>query len=198
VNPDRLICGLATLFGTMAHSGVFWTARMFEGWLRSPITALPLRVNHSMLAIERGGLVITNVGTCRMFATVKEPRDGLLTLAEIDDGPWGDALLEDVRRHMGQEWMPTYGLSIACQEIPGEMVLPFEVSLTTRPSFSYAKVLAIGEAAMTTWNLLTEAPATAKRPCPTWSGHDPAVLHLPHLRRLGFGARRRRRIRLAV
>jgi hypothetical protein len=60
VNPDRLICGLATLFGTMAHSGVFWTARMFEGWLRSPITALPLRVNHSMLAIERGGLVITN------------------------------------------------------------------------------------------------------------------------------------------
>jgi hypothetical protein len=69
VNPDRLICGLATLFGTMAHSGVFWTARMFEGWLRSPITALPLRVNHSVLAIERGGLVITNVGTCRMFAT---------------------------------------------------------------------------------------------------------------------------------
>jgi hypothetical protein len=166
--------------------------------LRSPITALPLRVNHSMLAIERGGLVITNVGTCRMFATVKEPRDGLLTLAEIDDGPWGDALLEDVRRHMGQEWMPAYGLSIACQEIPGEMVLPFEVSLTTRPSFSDAKVLAIGEAAMTTWNLLTEAPATANRPCPTWSGHDPAVLHLPHLRRLGFGARRRRRIRLAV
>lgn len=161
MNPDRLICGLATLFGTMAHSGVFWTARMFEGWLRSPITALPLRVNHSMLAIERDGLVITNVGTCRMFATVKEPRDGLLTLAEIDDGPWGDALLEDVRRHMGQEWMPAYGLSIACQEIPGEMVLPFEVSLTTRPSFSDAKVLAIGEAAMTTWNLLTEAPATA-------------------------------------
>ena len=52
MNPDRLICGLATLFGTMAHSGVFWTARMFEGWLRSPITALPLRVNHSMLAID--------------------------------------------------------------------------------------------------------------------------------------------------
>ncbi len=69
MNPDRLICGLATLFGTMAHSGVFWTARMFEGRLRSPITALPLRVNHSMLAIERGGLVITNVGTCRMFAS---------------------------------------------------------------------------------------------------------------------------------
>ena len=99
---------------------------------------------------------------------------------------------------MGQEWMPAYGLSIACEEIPGEMVLPFEVSLTTRPSFSDAKVLAIGEAAMTTWNLLTEAPATAKRPCPTSSGHDLAVLHLPHLRRLGFGARRRRRIRLAV
>ena len=35
MNPDRLICGLATLFGTMAHSGVFSTARMFEGWLRS-------------------------------------------------------------------------------------------------------------------------------------------------------------------
>ena len=65
-----------------------------------------------------------------------------MTLAEIDDGPWGDALLEDVRRHMGQEWMPAYGLSIACQETPGEMVLPFEVSLTTRPSFSDAKVLA--------------------------------------------------------
>jgi hypothetical protein len=63
---------------------------------------------------------------------------------------------------MGQEWMPAYGLSIACQEIPGEM--PFEVSLTTRPSFSDAKVLAIGEAAMTTWNLLTEAPATANGP----------------------------------
>ena len=82
------------------HHGVQWRVldpRMFEGWLRSPITALPLRVNHSMLAIERGGLVITNVGTCRMFATVKEPRAGLLTLAEIDDGPWADALLEDGR-----------------------------------------------------------------------------------------------------
>ena len=111
----------------------------------------------------------------------------MLTLAkEIDDGPWGDALPEDVRRHIGQEWMPAYGLGVACQEIPGEMVLPFEVSLTTRPSFSDAKCSPSAGRAMTTWNLLTEAPATAKRPCPTWSGHDPAVLHLPHLRRLGI------------
>jgi hypothetical protein len=119
VNPDRLICGLATLFGTMAHRGVFWSPRMFADWLNGPTTAIPLRVNHSVLAIERSGLVITNVGVCRQFATTTEPRNGLLTLAEIDDGPWGDALLEDVERHMNQEWMPAYGMSIACHEIPG-------------------------------------------------------------------------------
>jgi hypothetical protein len=34
VNQDRLICGLATCFNTMAHGGLFWTARMFDDWLR--------------------------------------------------------------------------------------------------------------------------------------------------------------------
>ena len=62
VNPDRLICGLATLFGpAMAPVGRVLDHRMFEGWVAVPITALPLTVNHSMLAIERGGLVITNI-----------------------------------------------------------------------------------------------------------------------------------------
>jgi hypothetical protein len=163
MNPDRLLCGYATLFGTMAHGGVFWTARMFAGWLNGSITALPLRVNHSVLAIERNGLVITDVGACRMFAPITEPRAGLLTLAEIADGPWGDALLEDVKRHLDQKYLKPYGFSLGCHEIPGDAVLPYECSLTTRPSFTDAKVLAVGPGAMTTWQLLTQAPITPTR-----------------------------------
>ena len=158
MNQDRLICGVATCFNAMARGGTFFTARMFDEWLSTNPLALPLRVGHSVLAIEPNGLVITDVGAARLFASVKEPVRGLLTLCEVAPGHWGDALLEDVQRHQDQPWLPPYGFSLGCHVVPGEAVLPYEVSLTTRPAFSDAKVVAVGPDALQVWDLLTEGP----------------------------------------
>jgi hypothetical protein len=98
VNQDRLICGLATCFNTMAHGGLFWTAKMFEDWLSTEM-AIPLRVSHSVIAVEPSGMVVNDVGTARLFQPVTVPIPGLLCLCEVDSCRWGDALLEDVARH---------------------------------------------------------------------------------------------------
>jgi hypothetical protein len=161
VNQDRLICGLATLFNTVAHGGLFWTRKMFTDWL-SIRMAIPLRVSHSVIAVESAGLVITDVGTARLFAPVLEPMPGLLTLCEVDEGRWGDALLRDVEHHQDQPWLPPYGFSLGCHVVPGEAVMPYEVSLTTRPQFSDAKVIAVGREAQTIWDMLTPNPIAQK------------------------------------
>jgi len=162
VITSRLICGYATVFGQIAASGVFWTSRMFADWLHSPIVALPLRVDHRVIAVDPRGFVILNVGAARKFAVTTEPINGLPTLAEVDTGRWGDALLRDVEHHQDQEWLPPYGFSLGCDVVPGEAVLPYEVSLTTKPAFSDARVLGVGEEALAIWELLTEAPALAE------------------------------------
>jgi hypothetical protein len=90
---------------------------------------------------------------------------GLLLLAEVDEGRWGNALLKDVQQHQDQQWLPPYEFSFGVPMLPGEAALPCKLSLTTRPAFTEAKVLAVGPAAMSRWRLLTGVPhERARRP----------------------------------
>jgi hypothetical protein len=52
-------------------------------------------------------------------------------------------------------------MSIAYSTADG-IVWPYEVSLTRSPQFWDAKVLGVGPDALRVWQLLTEAPATAR------------------------------------
>jgi hypothetical protein len=83
----------------------------------------------------------------------------LLCLAEIDfaDG-WGESLLHDITSILHQKWLPAvWGMSVGAY-LTEDAVLPYEVSLTRRPAFDDARVLAVGADALATWELLTEAP----------------------------------------
>ena len=83
--------------------------------------------------------------------------EGLLTLIELDQRDWPDAILADIRRYLGDQepWLPRWRRSLGAQHLPGEIVLPDELSLTMRPGFADALVLATGEAALSRWQLLT-------------------------------------------
>jgi hypothetical protein len=156
VITERLGVGIATCFGVRSHDGHLWHREEFDAWLALE-AAVPLRVDHAVLAIESNGTFIRDVGAARMFCPVTRPVDGLLTLAEIDQGPWGDALLEDLLLHQErQPWLPGWGMSLGALHIRGEAGLPFELSLTTQPGFADARVLGVGPQAQATWDLLTE------------------------------------------
>jgi hypothetical protein len=43
------------------------------------------------------------------------------------------------------------------------IVKPYEVSLTREPAFPDAKIISVGEQAMSTWDLLTERAPARKR-----------------------------------
>ena len=155
-DPSRLVCGLATCFGVRSHDGRLFRREEFDAWLRLE-SAVPLRVDHAPLAIETNGTFILDVGVARRFCPVHRPVDGLLTLAEIDQGPWGDALLEDLLLHQDrQPWLPGWGMSLGALHIRGLAALPFELSLTTQPGFADARVLGVGPQAQATWDLLAE------------------------------------------
>ena len=81
-------------------------------------SALPVRVDHGPLVDSHG--VLLDVGAARKFCPISEPVDGLLALCEVDEGEWGDAILEDVARHLdGPEWLPAYGFSLGARVLPG-------------------------------------------------------------------------------
>jgi hypothetical protein len=116
---------------------------------------VPLRLDHAPVAIEPSGMVILDIGMARRFCPVTAPVDGLLCLGEIDQDPWGDALLEDLLLHQEQQpWLPGWGMSLGALHFPGECALPFELSLTTRPGFPDAKVISVGERAVKTFEFL--------------------------------------------
>jgi hypothetical protein len=82
-------------------------------------------------------------------------------LCELDfaDG-WGDAALRDIKSILSQRWLPAaWGFSIAVY--PAEdmsMVVPYELSLTKRPSFEDARVLGTGDEALEFWSIATGQP----------------------------------------
>jgi hypothetical protein len=80
-------------------------------------------------------------------------------LGEIDyaDG-WGDRILADIDSILRQRWLPAvWGFSIGGLTAEGKVLIE-EVSLTCNPAHPDARVLAIGADALSTWELLSEAP----------------------------------------
>src|SRR5207302_996475 len=85
--------------------------------------------------------------------------DGLLVLAELDPGSWGDSLLREVTKGVeGPEegWGLSLGADISWTDDKSEIVavLPREVSLTRSPGIEGARVLAVGPRALRAWELL--------------------------------------------
>ena len=154
-DPNRAICGIATVFGQPSpNDGRSWKAEQFKDFLAME-TAVPLRVDHGPLITSRG--VIMSVGMVRQFATVTYPTHGLLILAEVNDAAgFGDELLADLAAVTSQTWPPhCWGLSIAAHATE-DAALPYEVSVTRSPALEDSKILGVGEQAMSTWRMLTE------------------------------------------
>jgi hypothetical protein len=157
MNVDRLIVGMATVFGQPGQDGSKpWRAETFADFLALEV-AVPLRIDHGPLIDGRG--MIDNLGTVRRFAAVTEPVAGLLCVAEIDHaGGYGDSILRDINSILRQLWMPAgWGMSLGAwvtEDIDAAM--PYEVSVTRHPAFEDALVLAVGADALNVWELLTE------------------------------------------
>lgn len=102
--------------------------------------------------------MITDFGTARRFAAVNYPIPGLLCLAEIGDAEgWGDALLRKIE-HSLHPWHdgPSWGMSVGGWVCDGKTLID-EVSLSQSPAFEDAKVIAVGEGALRTWDLLRDS-----------------------------------------
>jgi hypothetical protein len=153
VNPERQIVGVATIFGQRAHGGTLWDPVEFERWLAMEM-AVPVRLDHGAILDSRGGIL--DIGRAGPFAIIQRPVHGLLALLELDPGPWQDALLADLRRHLESPYLRPYGLSIGAHRLRGEVCLPYEISLTQQPGFADALVLDVGPQSQDTWSLLTE------------------------------------------
>jgi hypothetical protein len=90
------------------------------------------------------------------------PVPGLLVLGEMDEIPELEDLLADLVAITTQRWLdPAWGMSLGAHVLAGDgTAKPFEVSLSQSPAFPDAKIISVGERAMSTWDLLTEhAPA---------------------------------------
>jgi hypothetical protein len=153
VNADHQIVGVATIFGQRAYGGTMWQPEEFERWLAMEM-GLPVRLDHGAILDSRGGIL--NIGRAGPFAVIRRPVFGLLACLELDEGPWQDALLEDIRQHLESPYLRPYGLSIGAHRLRGEVCLPYEISITQQPGFAQALILGIGEQAQAVWSLLTE------------------------------------------
>ena len=108
--------------------------------------------------------VIATIGTARRFAPIEYPVNGLLVLAEIDHAEgYGDSVLSELRSSLGI-WAgrTVWGLSVGVHLVDG-LVIPYEISITSRPAFPDAKVLAVGQEAVDTFELLTEHRPAARQ-----------------------------------
>jgi hypothetical protein len=159
-NPDRLVCGIATGFDTRSANGNLWSRSQWQEWLDLE-SSLPVLWNHGPLISSRG--VIATIGTARRFAPIEYPVNGLLCLAEIDDAEGnGDSVLSELRSSLGI-WAgrTVWGLSVGVHLVD-DLVIPYEVSITCRPAWPDAKVLAVGQEAIETFDLLTEHRTAAR------------------------------------
>jgi hypothetical protein len=157
-DPSRLVAGIATEFGVRNANGRQWTLPQFEQWLELQL-GLPILHDHLPVIDPHGR--ISTTGTARRFAPVEHPCEGLLALAEIDRTPTGDSVLAELRASL-DAWSgrSQWGFSIGAH-IVDDMIIPFEISMTSRPAFPMAKILSVGEGAAEDWELLTGQPALA-------------------------------------
>jgi hypothetical protein len=153
VNPQRQVVGVATIFNQRSYGGLCWQPEEFGRWLGMEM-AVPVRLDHGPILSSSGGIL--DIGRAGPFAVIRQPVFGLLALLELDEGPWQDALLADIKQHLGSPYLQPYGLSIGAHRLRGEVCLPYELSISLDPGFAQALILDVGPQAQDTWDLLTE------------------------------------------
>jgi hypothetical protein len=117
---------------------------------------VPLKLNHGPI-IDSWGLT-DSLGNIDHFAAVQYPTPGVLVLGEIGDANgFGDSILRDIQKSLSFEYFaPVWAFSIGALWDGEDQVILREVSLTKRPAYRDAKVLAIGEEAPELFAMLTE------------------------------------------
>jgi hypothetical protein len=158
IDPTRAITGLATVFDTAPKSGKPWGAQHFDIAAGLEL-AIPLRLNHEPI-ISSWGLT-DSIGTVERFVAVDYPVPGLLVLAEVGEANgFGDSIIRDIQKSLSFEYSaPVWSFSVGALWDGEDQVILQEISLTRTPGFRDAKVLAVGESAVETFELLTEKKA---------------------------------------
>jgi hypothetical protein len=111
-DPNRAICGIATVFGQPNPNDrrIIYRPEHFQRFLDLEI-GIPLRIEHGPLITNRSS--IRYIGTVRRFAVIEHPVPGLLVLGEIDDIPELEELLADLVAITTQRWLdPAWGMSL--------------------------------------------------------------------------------------
>jgi hypothetical protein len=165
INIDRLICGLAAPYEQPAvDDGTVWPQDSLRCFAESAIE-LPLKWSHAFAYVPAPrrfgsyvGVVqepLDTIGRAFRFASVTgEGWSGMLALAEVDEGDWHDGLLAMIRRR------EVTGLSLG-SDATVDFAWPTELSIGLKPAFDSARIVGVGEAALSRWELLTGEPAAA-------------------------------------
>jgi Homeodomain-like domain len=151
---------VSTVFDTPPRNGGKpWTAEHFDLMVDLELP-VPLRYDHDRIFDLRG--LAYDLGTVERFAITQYPIDRLLVLGQIAENGYGDSVLADLRKSLSYEFFaPDWGLSIGGWWDGEDQAIVREISLTRSPAYRDARVLAVGEDAIETFNLLTEQRAAA-------------------------------------
>jgi hypothetical protein len=161
MDHDRAVCGIATCFDVRSKNGSEWSAADFDTFLTDGL-AVPLLYDHGL---ADGWGLTPPLGVARLFEPVSYPIPGLLVLAEVQwaDG-FGDAILRDIRSVLSQTWLPAaWSFSIGARICEDGQLWLEEVSLTRKPAFADARILACGPDAQSTFEFCVEMSAAAAR-----------------------------------
>lgn len=161
MSTDRLVCGLAVPFDEPSVDREFEFRREHLERFVELGGGLPLMFSHGPTITSRS--VVPTIGRGARFALLDASPPipaGVLALARVDDGPYGDAVLDEIRGGR------ITGLSLRCGLVYDDagaldMVWPTELSLCHDPRFDRARIIATGKDALSAWELLTGQPVKA-------------------------------------
>lgn len=160
IDPSRAICGIATCFDTSPRSGKPWGAHQFDIATTLELS-IPLRLNQEPTIASWG--LTDSIGTVERFVSVEYPVPGLLILGQIGEANgFGDSILRDISKSLSFEYFdPTWSFSVGALWDGEDQVILQEISLTRRPGFPAAKVLAVGDGAVELFAMLTRRGRSA-------------------------------------
>lgn len=160
MNPERAVIGLATVFDAPdTNDGTVWRGAQFADFAAADM-GVEMRDEHRtpMDAAER-------LGTWRSFAVLTSGSTpaGLLALGDFGHSPHAEARLSVLRESFEafDPWRERaqWGLSVKAADVSdrhdGSRMWLSEVSLTTKPAHTDARVLGVGQYALDVWELLT-------------------------------------------